>query len=310
MKRFLFAAVVGSLILSAGSCDKVEHPYPETGAGTLDWSLYPNGDSAHYAQNEWPVFTENTNTLRNVLVEDFTGHWCTNCPPTAAAVHNSVEANPDRVFAAGMHSGSLGMTSFQELHPPLYTEIFYNDEVLEIGSFLGGIPGSTFTGNPRIAINRIQQNGQHTCSAGSLATLISQSTTSQLKVNIQAAANYFPSTRGLFLHTEIDQIDQNLPNDLGLVVYIIEDSLVAPQKMPDATDDLTYVHKDIMRGCIDGNAFGRVLTAADLSGNNKYYVNYSYKLPDQYNADNMHLLIYVYDKVTYEIYQVIKQEMD
>ena len=41
----------------------------------------------------------------------------------------------------------------------------------------------------------------------------------------------------------------------------------------------------------------------------KYYLNYSYRLPDQYNPDNMHLLIYVYRNDTKEILQVIKQKI-
>jgi hypothetical protein len=55
----------------------------------------------------------------------------------------------------------------------------------------------------------------------------------------------------------------------------------------------------------------------DLITNGKYYLDYSYILPNQlgpggetniHNADNMHLLIYVYDMSTLEIYQVIKKK--
>jgi len=55
------------------------------------------------------------------------------------------------------------------------------------------------------------------------------------------------------------------------------------------------------------------LTSADLN-NGKYYVNYSFVVPNQldgnFNAANMHVLIYVYDMVTKEIYQVIKQKIE
>jgi hypothetical protein len=59
--------------------------------------------------------------------------------------------------------------------------------------------------------------------------------------------------------------------------------------------------------------FGRQLTPADLT-NGKYYVNYSFEVPNQldggFNTENMHVLIYVYDMVTKEIYQVIKQKIE
>jgi hypothetical protein len=70
-----------------------------------------------------------------------------------------------------------------------------------------------------------------------------------------------------------------------------------------------YIHRDILRGTIDGRTFGKVLTASDLGTNGKYFVSYSYQLPAQYAAENMKLYIYVYDKTTEEIYQVIEKHL-
>ena len=323
MKKLLLAsAAITALIFT--SCDKVENAYPEgsgTGTSTLDWGLYPDGDSAHYAQNHWPVWTDNTNTLRNVLFEDFTGHQCTNCPASTANMESLIATNPERMFAAAIHSGPNGLTSFQVTSGEFPT-IMYNDASFEIGTYFGSLSGSAFQGNPAFCVNRVKANDQFTSNAGSAITNKANTClASVLQVNIQAATNYFPSTRGLFLHTEVDVIDNNITSDLGLVVYLIEDSLIGPQKGASNasfdTDGVVdgvnhdYVHRDIMRGCIDGKTFGRTLGAGDLNtGNGKYYVNYSYHLPDQYNVDNMHLLIYVYDKETMEIYQVIEKHLN
>lgn len=310
MKKYLslslFAATLAVVLFS--SCDKVTNPYPSTGgsSGGLNWGLYPNGDSVHYVQNEWPTFTANTNTLRNVLIEDYTGHRCNNCPNAGALLHSLINANPGRVFGAGTHTSALGMSDFQAINTE-YPEILYNDLAFEIGHFFGAIPGTTFQGNPHGAVNRIPNGTDNTLNPGSWTSATNTALASTLRVNIQSATNYFPSTRGIFLHTEVDKIDNSLTNSLAQVVYLIEDSLVAPQLMPDLSRNATYVHRDIMRDCIDGQAFGRTLTAANLNINGKYYLNYSYALPAQYNVDNMHLIIYVYDKTTYEIYQVIEQ---
>jgi hypothetical protein len=81
--------------------------------------------------------------------------------------------------------------------------------------------------------------------------------------------------------------------------------------MADNSHNENYIHRDIMRGCIDGRAFGRTLKTADMI-DDKYYLNYSFIVPNQldgnHNPDNMHVLIYVYDKSSFEIYQVIKQK--
>lgn len=310
MKKFIvFTTILATVIVS---CDKVKNAYPPKSGGTstLDWSLYPDGDSAHYvSQGLWPEFTQNTNTFTNVLIEDFTGHRCFNCPNAANVLHNLEDANPGRVFGVGVHTSPVGMSNFQEEELPDYPTILYNDLAFEIGTHFGSKPGTGFVGNPNGTVNR-QLNGTDNTSAP--ATWSSKTTVElnkPLRVNIQSRANYFASTRGSFLHVEVDKVDGNITNDLAVVVYVCEDSLVGPQLMPDLTRNANYVHRDILRDCIDGNAFGRVLGTSDLGTNGKYYVNYTYKLPTQYDVDNMHYLIYVYDKTTEEIYQVIEQHL-
>jgi hypothetical protein len=82
--------------------------------------------------------------------------------------------------------------------------------------------------------------------------------------------------------------------------------------MSDNSHNTSYIHRDIHRGNLNAQSFGRVLEAADMQ-NGKYYVNYSFVVPNQldnaYHAENMHLLIYVYDRSTWEIYQVIRQNI-
>lgn len=305
----LYAAIVFAGFF-ASSCDKVDFPYENTGTsgtGELDWSLYPDGDSALYAQNEWPVFTDNTNTLRNVLIEDFTGHRCSNCPNAANLLHNLEDANPGRVFGAAIHTSNSGITDFQATNAA-YPTVLYNDFAIAIGTYFGAVPGTTFQGNPHGTVNRIPTGADNTSPAPTWTSRTNTALATTLKVNLQSAVNYFPSTRGLFIHTEIDKLDNSLTNELAQVIYLLEDSLIAPQLMPDQSANTAYVHRDILRACI-GGAFGRTVTPANLNGNGKYYLNTSYELPAVYNAENMHLLIYIFDKTTYEIYQVIKEEI-
>lgn len=313
MKQFKWLLAGGLIgILTLASCDKVTNAYPPgtQTTGGLDWTLYPGGDSLDYVnQGHWPTFTANTNTLRNVLIEDFTGHRCNNCPNAANLLHNIEDANPGRVFGVGVHGSPLGLTDFQEENAT-YPLVLYNDFSIEICQFFGAVAGTSFQGNPHGAVNRELVGTDNTVGPGSWTSKTTSQLASALKVNIQAHVNYFAATRGVFLHTEVDKIDNGLTNDLGLVVYVVEDSIVGPQLMPNLSTNNNYVHKDILRDCIDGRAFGKTLTADYLNVNGKYYVNYAYRLPDQYNPDNMHLVIYVYDKTTYEIYQVIKEHLN
>ncbi len=313
MKKIsLYLGFILFLVVITG-CDKVTNPYPPTsgGNGELDWNLYPDGDSAHYAQNKWPVFTANANTFRNVLIEDFTGHTCNSCPAAATLAHTLETNNPNRVFTAAIHTGPTGMGPLQTIQLPDYPTNWTNPEGLEIGKYFGSIPGSAFQGNPRGTINRTNNGGQLTYHpSGWTSKVNSIISSNELKVNVQAHSNYFTSTRGYFLHTELEILDASLvANQLGTVVYLIEDSIIGDQKMGDNSHNATYVHREVMRGCIDGKAFGKTLSPANLSTNGKYYLNYCYKLPTTYDPTNMHVLIYVYDKTTMEIYQVIEHEI-
>ncbi|MFM7472600.1 MAG: Omp28-related outer membrane protein, partial [Crocinitomicaceae bacterium] len=289
MKYFLVLFLGGILLLST-SCDRVENPYPQTVQTDLDTTLYP-GNWSDYVANEWPQFSANSNTNRNVLIEDFTGHQCVFCPAAADLAHALHESNPSRVFTASIHSGPTGMGDFQVVSLPNYPTDFTNAQGLEIGTYFGTNDGG-FIGNPRGTVNRFN-NGYIFQSPAQWSSMMNdQLTQNSLKVNIQSALNYYPSTKGAFLHVEVEKLDQNLTNELGVVVYLLEDSLVGDQKMSDNSHNSSYVHRDIHRGNIDGQTFGRVLGPDALIGN-KYYVNYSFLVPNQlngnFNAENMHL---------------------
>jgi hypothetical protein len=297
-------------LISLQSCDHVDNPYPNLPSLELDTTLYP-GNWSDYVANEWPQFTVNLNVNRNVLIEDFTGHQCVFCPGAADLAHALHGANPSRVFISSIHAGPTGIGDFQLVSPPQYPIDFTNPQGIEIGTYFGTNDGG-FSGNPRGTINRFN-NGYIFQSPISWTSMVNtQLAENNLRVNIQSDLNYYPETKGVFLHVEVDKIDPSLTNELGIITSIYEDSLVGDQKMSDNSHNSSYVHRDIHRGNLNNQAFGRVLTDNDLT-NGKYYVNYSFVLPNQldgaHNPDNMHLLIYVYDRTTWEIYQVIKQSI-
>lgn len=307
MRLLLFIFLFGFLFVS---CDHVKNPYPPEVNLELDTTLYP-GLWSDYENNEWPVFSENTNTNRNVLIEDFTGHKCVFCPAAADLAHALHEADPSRVYIASIHAGPDGIGDFQSVSPPDYPLDFTNPEGVEIGLYFGENDGG-FPGNPRGTVNRFN-NGTIFQSPTQWTSMVNdQLSSNNLKINIQSELNYYEETKGAFLHVELDPVDANVSENLGITVYLLEDSLVGDQKMSDNSHNSNYIHRDIHRGNLNASAFGRPVSSEDLSGN-KYYINYSFVVPNQldgqYNASNMHLLIYAFNTETWEIYQVIKQKI-
>lgn len=312
MKKIVLFSLAIALGIFAG-CDKVQNAYPPdlVDTSSLDWSLYPDGDSAHYAQQgHWPTFTANTNTNRNIVIEDFTGHKCTFCPAAAAVAEQLEHDNPGRVFVSAVHASPNGVGNFQETDAT-YTHDFTNTASIEIGTYFGdNLAGSPFQGNPNGTVSRVNHGNGYPVTHPSSWTSATNSmlAANTLKVNIQSDANYFASTRGLFVHTETEVLDSGIDHEnLKIVVQLHEDSIVQPQ-LDGSTIVYDYVHRDVLRGCIDGRTFGQTLDD-DHEENEKFYFNYSYALPSQYDPSNMHLLIYVRDVTTEEIYQVIKQKL-
>lgn len=305
MKKILIALVAGAFVFA--SCDKVENPYPvQEDQG--DYSLFPGGDSTTYWATDGPIFGDNSNTLRNVVIEDFTGHKCNNCPNAADTAENIHDDYPSRVFVATIHAAPNGLGGFQQVDEPDYPTDWTNQDGIDIGFHFGNLPGSQFIGNPSGTISRIVSNGQHTQGANSWRNNTVAALQEPLKVNIQAASNYYASTKGMFLHTEIEVLDQSITDEMYTVVYLIEDTAVGAQLMPNNSLNETYVHKEIMRGCVISDWSGIEMTDDFEVEDDVYRFDYIFKLEDQYDAENMHLLIYVRNKETEEIYHVIKQK--
>lgn len=310
MKTLFALLSVISTLTFLSSCDKVENPIKP--AITLDTTFFP-GNWEDYVK---PTFTANTNTLRNVLLEDYTGHRCPNCPAAgyiAKAIH---QANPTRVYVASIHAAPGGIGNFQKpafncgtaANPNNeFCTVLYNNESIAYGTaFNGG--GFGFFGNPQGNINRATFSGstmfQFSTEWASRCTEVI--TENDLKVNIQAKSNYYTETNGLYLHTEVEFLTDLTGGSYNTVVYLIENEV---EDFQDSSGVIVenYKHHDVFRGCIDALPWGRPIVLAPTTGSKSYY-DYSFGLPAGKINTDYHLLIYVYDVATYEILQVIKHE--
>jgi len=306
------------------SCDKVDQIYkPKSYDTELNVKLYP-GDWQTYIDNDWPNFdTIPINTQRNILIEDFTGHNCMFCPAAATVAHQLHIDNPNRVFVSSIHASPTGITSFQAVKtslPDTYPIDFTNSDGLALGKFFGGMSGSGFVGNPSVGGSRIKlEDGEFYYNAGNLASEVNKALVSDLKVSIKSHLNYYPSTKGVFLHTAVNILDnQLLASNLGTVVVVQQDSLIAPQNVSGVHKE-DYVHRDIHRYHVNNSTWGVTLRDEFKKDNDNdtYFFDYSFVLSNAlsmdkngvYQAENMHLLIYVYDKTSYEIYQVVRQSI-
>ena len=300
-KHIISISVIG-IFLSFYSCDRIEQPIPIK-VGGLDWDLFPAGDSADYT---WPTWTQNTNTLQNILLEDYTGHTCTNCPAAAIIAKGLEDANPGRVFIASIHA-SIG-NSFQAVSPPEFT-VDYTTE--EGDKYANEIP--SFFGNPSGTINRQGGGLGNTIwfLSSAWTNTINSSLSNTPKANLQVQTNYYAQTRGLFVHTESEYLT-TLTDEYALVIYLVRKSVVSPQKLANGSTEEEYHHHNVLSDVINGT-WGTTISTAPTTGE-KVYNDFAIQLPDNtndttYNTNNLSLITYIYNKSNYEILQAIETEL-
>ena len=121
IKKLLY--IIPVLILAFAACDYIDEPYTE-GSETTD-----------------PTDT----VKRKILLEDFTGHQCPNCPAAAVIAHQLQELYPEQVVLVTVHAGI-----FAQMISPNYLIDFTCAEGNALNSFFG----VSAVGNPNGLINR------------------------------------------------------------------------------------------------------------------------------------------------------------
>ncbi|MEO9531039.1 MAG: Omp28-related outer membrane protein [Crocinitomicaceae bacterium] len=296
-------------IMFLGSCDKVADPIiPEI---ELDTTIYPG----NWIDYQFPTFPVNSNTQRNVLLEDYTGHRCPNCPDANWIAKGIEDQNSDNVIVVSVHAAPGGLSSFQETASDCgqpsnpndkYCTEFYCDESIEYGQFFAN--GYGFFGNPMGTINRIDftDTEMFMLSNGWAAKTNQVLTENDLKINIQAISNYYPSTNGVYLHSEVEVVEDLNEEEIGVAVHVVEHEAIDWQDSLGTALQF-YKHHNILRGSLGDDPWGQII-AGDLASGTKINLDYSYKLPAGYANSDLFFVIYTYNVSTKEIYQVIKHE--
>jgi hypothetical protein len=295
------------LLITILSCDKIESPLPEE-FGKFDWSLYP-GDPSNYPydiSNPSSNWGENTNT-KGILLEDYTGHKCTNCPAAAQIAKSLEDDSIKNVIVASIHASANG--AFQQTDG-LYLNDYRTDAGDEYVSEMTG-----FLGNPMGTINRNSQglSGSVWYLATEWVNGVNNEINKPLIANIQLKRNYFESTNGLFIHTETSFLSP-VSGDFHLIIYLIRNDVVSAQKFDAGVVDTNYHHHSVLSDNINGT-WGTLINDGGLADENTVvYNDFTYELRDPslyptFNIENLSLIAYLCDRNTYEVLQVIKSDI-
>jgi hypothetical protein len=247
-----------------------------------------------------PPYKESNNTEDNgkrVLLEEYTGHTCVNCPTATLVAHELKELYGENLILMAVHAGS-----FADPHPGL----FENDYRTEAGNdWLTYFGIDQF---PSGMINRIPNApGDYLVVRDKWGTKIAEELAkdpvAEIKIN-----NSFAGKTGT-IEVNVKFLIE-LEGEHKLFVGITEDSIVSAQKNnnPEIGDDIIkdYVFMHMFRGAVNGT-WGEDIFNEAVQADKEYTKTYHYTLTGV--PENSHVVAYVYDTDSKSILQVEEEDV-
>ena len=225
-------------------------------------------------------------TDRIVLIEEFTGVRCVNCPQGSAEIQALLNTYGESLIAISIHAGT-----FSDPYSDSNID-FRTDDGTELIGYLNA-PSTGPAGYPAAVVNRKLHNG-----AGQDRAVFQSSWSGiignelQLKADVQIELNksYDPVTRVLTINPTLF-FQEDIPGDVNFTALITQDSIVDVQ-LDQAGKDYNYVHKHVLRDVITGSYSGD-LVGTDIAKDKLETLNYSYTIPTEWNAKKCNIVVFV-----------------
>jgi outer membrane protein Omp28 len=323
-----FAFAILSLIFYS-SCDRVDPPYTQGTNTGPDTTGNGNPDSLAHVQDSLCSFgSSSPHTYRKVLIEDYTGHLCGNCPYAAGVLYNTLKPlYGDTLISIGVHA-SAGQTFTETCppysYPPGASAPAYSDDFRTVAgeawlAFFG------VSSNPKGMVSRLDYpTSTHVKSPTAWGSATASIIGEPAKVGIQIL-NTYDSTSGNLSTCIKSTFLSSLNGTYNLSVLLTEDSIkgwqenyALPNNPPLYYNDSAYTHRHVLRGAINSTWGVQLKSGTVAVGDSvrKTYTVNLLNLPASMNTTHPSLNInrcsvvaFVYDYTTKEILQVEEQKV-
>ena len=238
------------------------NPYTFTTSGTYDFVATYDGltsDTVTFVIQTPSAFSDTVSFSatgapstfsKKVLLEDFTGTWCSYCPGAGAAILTALNGNSN-LFGVGYHAGDP-----MEIPETAYWSNYYN-----------------VTGFPTVYVN-----GPDTRWNYPNMTQVNAELAEDASVGLAIEA----AIVGGKLDLEVNVGFKLTPSEeIKLMIYLVEDNVIVSTPQSGSSQGANYVHKDVLRevytdqlgdvisssNAITGGVFTRTITGLDLPSN-------------------------------------------
>lgn len=228
------------------------------------------------------IEVEPVEVAKRVLIEDFTGQRCVNCPNASEMIESLQEQyGEENVIAVGIHSGPFSKTaSGRPLS--LWTETgdyYFNSWNIDA--------------QPTGVIDRKTVSSTYQ----SWGTIVRDALQASAPLTLGATTSYDEATRTVTINVNAKGV---LDVTGKLQLWLIEDNITDMQAMPDGSINNNYVHNHVFRTAVngqDGEDF-------NIAWDEEKTVTSTYVLNEDWNAENMSVVAFVYNNSG--VQQVVK----
>lgn len=274
MKRLTLILTTAAVIFGMMSCNKLKEPY-------IVESIVEESDTIPLTPNDIANFDGKT----VVLLEDYTGVRCSNCPAAGEIALQLQEQNEGHLVILGVHPNTAlqnpegGLPDFrtndgQEWNTYFNIPNYPQGLVNRVGGFLGPNEWAS-------AVNNFI------------------GTDAPVRLIIKSEYNNDSRELKLSIHSKFLQTVES--DDVRLITCMMEDSIVGAQFIPGGVN-ANYTHRHVFRGTVDGMTWGRVMSSAgSISEGSDFITNMKFTVDDNYNDDQFYIVAYISDNNTKEV---------
>jgi len=233
---------------------------------------------------------ENITTIRPVLLEDFTGQACINCPAATAKAKELKKALGDNLIVVSIHAGAFAQRAFRTEAGDEYHNRFYGN-----GSdgYPAGMIDRIMLDNDRISTNFLTW-GTSILERAQLASIP--------RFELSLVANYNEDNRSLTVNAQGKGFEESA--NVKIQLWLTESKIIALQRSGSETIH-DYEHNHILRDAVNG-IWGESI---ELNSNTDYHFDYTsnaYSVSESWKPENMHIVGFLYDSRTEEVLHVVE----
>ena len=217
-------AVVAVAIATLISCDKVDEPY-----------LTLQNNSGPLPVSE-----------QKVMIEDLTGHKCTNCPKAHLEARNIQVLYPGKVIVVSIHAGFFATPDGSGHYMADYRTAEGNDisTAFSVSTYPSGM------------INRTKYSGKFLHGNDAWLTYVDAELAKTARASVALEVEWNSDTRNVTINPTVQAL-ADLSGTYNLCILITEDSINSPQANNNVQVGPTpmidpYYHRHVLRAAVNG----------------------------------------------------------